>query len=164
MANHPGIAKISLTGSVPTGKRVMAAAAGTLKHVTMELGGKSALIVFDDADVDDSVSAAILGNFFTQARICSNGTRVSSCRAASATHSCAVSWSAPAPSASATRSIRRTQMGPLISTDHLEKVLAYVGHGEREGASLLTGGRRITERPARPRQFHPADDLRRLQR
>jgi acyl-CoA reductase-like NAD-dependent aldehyde dehydrogenase len=76
MANHPGIAKISLTGSVPTGKRVMAAAAGTLKHVTMELGGKSALIVFDDADVDDSVSAAILGNFFTQGEICSNGTRV----------------------------------------------------------------------------------------
>ena len=72
----PGIAKISLTGSVPTGKRVMAAAAGTLKHVTMELGGKSALIVFADADLEDAVSAAILGNFFTQGEICSNGTRV----------------------------------------------------------------------------------------
>src|ERR671921_1975168 len=76
MADHPAIAKISLTGSVPTGKRVMAAAAGTLKHVTMELGGKSALIVFDDADVEDAVSAAIVGNFFTQGEICSNGTRV----------------------------------------------------------------------------------------
>ena len=76
LATHPGIAKISLTGSVPTGKRVMAAAAGTLKHVTMELGGKSALIVFADADLDDAVSAALLGNFYTQGEICSNGTRV----------------------------------------------------------------------------------------
>ena len=58
LATHPGIAKISLTGSVPTGKRVMAAAAATLKHVTMELGGKSALIVFDDSDLEDAVSAA----------------------------------------------------------------------------------------------------------
>ncbi len=144
MANHPGIAKISLTGSVPTGKRVMAAAAGTLKHVTMELGGKSALIVFDDADVEDSVSAAILGNFFTQGEICSNGTRVfvqNGIRAAFTRRL-----------VERTRAIRvgdpldpQTQMGPLISADHLDKVLSYVGHGEREGASLLTGGRRITE-------------------
>jgi betaine-aldehyde dehydrogenase len=146
LANHPGIAKISLTGSVPTGKRVMAAAASTLKHVTMELGGKSALIVFDDADVEDSVSAAILGNFFTQGEICSNGTRVfvqSGIRNAFLDRLVA-----------RTRAIRlgdpldpATQMGPLISAGHLEKVLGYVHRGEAEGATLLTGGRRPPDAP-----------------
>jgi len=76
LAEHAGIAKISLTGSVPTGVRVMAAAAPTLKAVTLELGGKSPLVVFDDADLDHAVSAALLANFYTQGEICSNGTRV----------------------------------------------------------------------------------------
>ena len=71
-----GVAKVSLTGEVGTGKRVMADAAGTLKHVTMELGGKSPLIVFDDADLDNAVVGAMLGNFYTQGEVCSNGTRV----------------------------------------------------------------------------------------
>jgi betaine-aldehyde dehydrogenase len=146
LATHPGIAKISLTGSVPTGKRVMAAAAGTLKHVTMELGGKSALIVFDDADVEDAVSAAILGNFFTQGEICSNGTRVfvqHGIRDAFLDRLVA-----------RTRAIRvgdpfdpATQMGPLIARDHMDKVLSYVSKGEAEGARLLTGGKRMTEGP-----------------
>jgi betaine-aldehyde dehydrogenase len=61
---------------VGTGKAVMAAAASTLKHVTLELGGKSPLIVFDDADLDDAVSGALLANFYTQGEVCSNGTRV----------------------------------------------------------------------------------------
>jgi betaine-aldehyde dehydrogenase len=144
LANHPGIAKISLTGSVPTGKRVMAAAAATLKHVTMELGGKSALIVFDDADVEDSASAAILGNFFTQGEICSNATRVfvqTGIRDAFLQRLVA-----------RTRAIRvgdpldpKTQMGPLISAGHLEKVLSYVARGKAEGAKLLTGGKRVKD-------------------
>ena len=144
LANHPGIAKISLTGSVPTGKRVMAAAAGTLKHVTMELGGKSALIVFADADLDDAVSAAILGNFYTKGEICSNGTRVF------------VEESIREPFTeklvARTREIRvgdpldpDTQMGPLVSAGQLEKVLSYVARGEADGARLLTGGRRLSD-------------------
>lgn len=144
LADHPGIAKISLTGSVPTGKRVMAAAAATLKHVTMELGGKSALIVFDDADVEDSVSAAILGNFFTQGEICSNGTRVfvqAGIREAFLTRlverTSAIRLGDPLDP--------QTQMGPLISADHLEKVLFYVARGKAEGARLLTGGDRLDE-------------------
>jgi betaine-aldehyde dehydrogenase len=76
LTSHPGIRKVSLTGEVGTGRKVMAAAASTLKHVTLELGGKSPLIVFSDADIDDAVSAALLGNFYTQGEICSNGTRV----------------------------------------------------------------------------------------
>lgn len=151
LATHPGIAKISLTGSVPTGKRVMAAAAGTLKHVTMELGGKSALIVFDDANVDDAVSAAILGNFFTQGEICSNGTRVF---VQGGIHEAFLEQLVRR-----TRAIRlgdpldpATQMGPLISGAHLEKVMGYVARGESEGAELLTGGRRV-EAPALERGF-----------
>jgi len=146
LATHPGIAKISLTGSVPTGKRVMAAAAGTLKHVTMELGGKSALIVFDDADLEDAVSAAILGNFFTQGEICSNGTRVFVQRG--------IRTAFLERLVARTQAIRlgdpqdpATQMGPLISADHLGKVLAFVERGEAEGGELLTGGRRLTEAP-----------------
>lgn len=76
LVRHPEVDKVSLTGSVPTGRAVMADAAGTLKHVTMELGGKSPLVVFDDAELDDAVSAALLANFYTQGEGCSNGTRV----------------------------------------------------------------------------------------
>jgi betaine-aldehyde dehydrogenase len=72
----PRVAKVSLTGSVPTGRKVYAAAAAGLKHATMELGGKSPLIVFDDASVEDAVSAAINANFYSTGQICSNGTRV----------------------------------------------------------------------------------------
>src|SRR5690606_10047967 len=73
---HPDVAKVSLTGEVSTGKAVMADAASALKAVTLELGGKSPLIVFEDADLDNAVSGALLGNFYTQGEICSNGTRV----------------------------------------------------------------------------------------
>ena len=76
LVRHPAVAKVSLTGEVGTGKRVMADAAGTLKHVTMELGGKSPLIIFDDADMKNAVAAAMMGNFYTQGEVCTNGTRV----------------------------------------------------------------------------------------
>ena len=76
LAAHPGIAKVSLTGSVPTGGKVYAAAAAGLKPVTLELGGKSPLIVFADADLDDAVGGAMLGNFYSAGQVCSNATRV----------------------------------------------------------------------------------------
>ncbi len=68
--------KVSLTGSVPTGRKVYAAAAEGIRHVTMELGGKSPLVIFDDADLENAVSGAILGNFYSSGQVCSNGTRV----------------------------------------------------------------------------------------
>ena len=68
--------KVSLTGSVPTGRKVYAAAAEGMKHVTMELGGKSPMIVFEDANIENAVSGAILGNFYSSGQVCSNGTRV----------------------------------------------------------------------------------------
>ena len=76
LVNDPRIAKVSLTGSVETGRQVYAAAGAGIKHVTMELGGKSALIVFDDADLDNAVGGALLGNFYATGQVCSNGTRV----------------------------------------------------------------------------------------
>ena len=76
LTRHPQIAKISLTGDVSTGKAVMADAAATLKHVTLELGGKSPLVVFNDAHLDNAVSGALLGNFYSAGEVCSNGTRV----------------------------------------------------------------------------------------
>jgi betaine-aldehyde dehydrogenase len=145
LARHPRIAKVSLTGSVPTGRRVMADAASTLKHVTMELGGKSPLIVFADADLDNAVSAALLANFYTQGEICSNGTRVF--------------VEASVKDAFVERLLSRvarmkvgdpldpeTHVGALISPGHRDKVEAYVAAGKAEGARLLCGG----ERPADP--------------
>jgi betaine-aldehyde dehydrogenase len=76
LTRHPGIRKVSLTGEVGTGKAVMADAAQTLKSVTLELGGKSPLIVFDDAKLDNAVSGALLANFYSAGEVCSNGTRV----------------------------------------------------------------------------------------
>ena len=76
LVTDPRVRKVSLTGSVATGRRVYAAAAEGMRHVTMELGGKSPLIVFADADLDAAVSGAILGNFYSSGQVCSNGTRV----------------------------------------------------------------------------------------
>src|SRR4029077_7000495 len=76
LTRHPAIRKISLTGEVGTGKAVMADAAATLKQVTLELGGKSPLIVFGDARLDNAVAGALLGNFYSAGEVCSNGTRV----------------------------------------------------------------------------------------
>ena len=138
-----GIAKVSLTGEAGTGRKVMAAAAQTLKHVTLELGGKSPIIIFSDADVENAVSGAILGNFYTQGEICSNGTRVFVQRAilnrfldrlVARTEKIVIGD--PLDPA--------TQMGALISRDHMEKVLGYIGQGKASGASLVTGGKRAT--------------------
>ena len=70
LVSDPRIDKVSLTGSVPTGRKVYAAAAAGMKHVTMELGGKSPLIIFDDADLENSVSEAILANFYSTGQVC----------------------------------------------------------------------------------------------
>lgn len=141
IASHPGIAKVSLTGSVPTGRRVMATAADTLKAVTMELGGKSPLVVFDDADLDAAVGGAMLGNFYTQGEICSNGTRVYVQR--------------PVFDAFVDRLVARTerlvvgdpmdpetQIGALISEAHLTKVLGHIAAGRAEGGTAVIGGAR----------------------
>jgi len=144
LSRHPGIAKISLTGEVGTGRKVMADAAATLKQVTLELGGKSPLIVFDDADLDNAVSGAMLGNFYSAGEVCSNGTRVFVQRNVRDAfleklkrRTEAMVVGDPLDPA--------TQVGALISREHMDKVLGYIARGRAEGATLLTGGRRVTE-------------------
>ncbi|MCK0208138.1 betaine-aldehyde dehydrogenase [Starkeya koreensis] len=143
LTRHPAIAKVSLTGEVGTGRKVMVDAAGTLKYVTLELGGKSPLIVFEDADLDDAVSGAMLGNFYSAGEVCSNGTRVfvhESVRAAFLGKLVArverMVVGDPLDPA--------TQVGALISADHMQKVLGYIEKGRAEGAKLLVGGGRVT--------------------
>ncbi|MEX2654778.1 MAG: betaine-aldehyde dehydrogenase [Acidimicrobiia bacterium] len=141
MTAHPGIAKVSLTGEVGTGKAVMSAAAATLKHVTLELGGKSPLIVFEDADIDDAVSGALLANFYTQGEVCSNGTRVF---VQESVHEDFVGrLTARAEKMRIGDPLDpETDVGALISRDHMEKVLSYIEIAKSSGARLLCGGRR----------------------
>ncbi len=145
LSTHPGIEKISFTGGVETGKKVMAAAGGSsLKEVTMELGGKSPLIVFDDADLDRAADIAVTANFFSAGQVCTNGTRVFVHRAVR--------------DAFEARVIERvarirvgqpddptTNFGPLASAAQLGKVLGYIESGKREGARLLAGGSRLAD-------------------
>jgi betaine-aldehyde dehydrogenase len=135
------VAKVSLTGSVPTGRRVYAAAAEGVRHVTMELGGKSPLVIFDDADVDNAVGAAMLANFYSAGQVCSNGTRVfvqtgikKAFLAALKTRTERIVLGDPQDEA--------TQMGPLVNASQLEKVLGYIAVAKTEGATLITGGAR----------------------
>jgi betaine-aldehyde dehydrogenase len=141
MVSHPGIAKISLTGEVGTGKKVMAAAAASLKHVTLELGGKSPLIVFEDADIDNAVSAALLANFYTQGEVCSNGTRVF------VHESIHADFIGRLASRAQKMKIGdpldpNTDVGALISEEHLTKVLGYIDIARSSGARLVCGGGR----------------------
>lgn len=141
LTHHPEIAKISLTGEVTTGKKVMSAAASTLKQVTLELGGKSPILVFEDADLDEAVNGAMLGNFYTQGEVCSNGTRVYVAKA--------IKKEFLKRLVEKTKRLvvgdptdERTEIGALISENHLKKVLFYIDVGKREGARLLCGGQR----------------------
>lgn len=141
---HPGIGKVSLTGSAQTGKRVMADAATTLKHVTVELGGKSPLIIFADADLNEAVSGAMMANFYSQGEVCTNGTRVfvhASLAEAFldqlATRTQKLKLGDPLDPA--------TQVGPLVSREHMEKVLGYIDAGKQAGARLVCGGERATD-------------------
>mgnify|MGYP000491652334 CR=1 FL=1 len=144
MSLHPGIDKISLTGSTGTGKKVMADAASTLKHVTMELGGKSPLIIFADADLDNAVSAAMMANFYTQGEICTNGTRVF---VEESIHDEFVERLLARTSQMiiGDPTDPKTQVGSLISEDHMNSVLDYVEKGKAGGAKLLCGGKRSSD-------------------
>jgi betaine-aldehyde dehydrogenase len=143
LTRHPDIRKISITGEVGTGKAVMADAAASLKQVTLELGGKSPLIVFDDAKLDNAVAGALLANFYSAGEVCSNGTRVfvhKKLRAEFAerlrTRAAAMRVGDPQDPA--------TQVGSLISEEHMHKVLGFIARGRAQGARLLTGGARVT--------------------
>ncbi|MBC5852380.1 betaine-aldehyde dehydrogenase [Vibrio metschnikovii] len=141
---HPEIAKVSFTGESGTGKAVMADSAKTLKSVTMELGGKSPLIIFDDAKLDQAVSAAMTANFYTQGEVCTHGTRVfvhqsiypAFIEQLKARTEALVVGDPMDPN---------TQVGSLISQPHFDKVLSAIDSAKQSGATLLTGGKAVTE-------------------
>ena len=145
LTEHPGIEKISFTGGTSTGKKVMASASSSsLKEVTMELGGKSPLIVFEDADLDRAADIAVMANFYSSGQVCTNGTRVFIPRMLQARFESKV--------LERVKRIRlgnpqddNTNFGPLVSFAHLESVLGYIDKGRSEGARLLIGGERVTE-------------------
>jgi betaine-aldehyde dehydrogenase len=147
LAEHPGIEKVSFTGGVETGRKVMASAGGsTLKEVTMELGGKSPLIVFADADLDRAADIAMMANFYSSGQVCTNGTRVF-------VHNSVM----PDIEARLLERVKRirlgdpldpeTNFGPLSSFAHMEKVLRYIASGREQGARLLAGGNRVQRSP-----------------
>ena len=140
LTTHQDVAKVSFTGQVATGKKVAGAAAGEMKYVTMELGGKSACVVLPDADVSQAVDGAMMANFFSTGQVCTNGTRVFVPKVLKSEFEKVL--------LEKMRFLRagdvldpRTNYGPLVSEGHYEKVWGYVRHGiEKDKAKVLYGG------------------------
>ncbi|PYI19192.1 aldehyde dehydrogenase [Aspergillus japonicus CBS 114.51] len=137
---HPTIAKVSFTGQVSTGMKVAGSAAGNMKYVTMELGGKSPLIILPDAELENAVDGAMMANFYSTGQVCTNGTRVFVPASMKTTFERRLlekmQYIRPGPLFDDS-----TNLGPLSSAVHLEKVLSYIRHGiETDNATLLYGG------------------------
>ncbi|XP_030639768.1 4-trimethylaminobutyraldehyde dehydrogenase A [Chanos chanos] len=139
LCHHPMVAKVSFTGSVPTGKKVMEMSAKGVKQVTLELGGKSPLIIFKDCDLENAVKGALMGNFLTQGQVCCNGTRVFVQREIMpqfleevVKRTKAISVGDPLQAGA--------RMGALITRPQLDKVLEYVRKAKEQGAKVLCGG------------------------
>ncbi len=145
LTEHAGIEKISFTGGTVTGKKVMASASSsTLKDVTMELGGKSPLIIFSDANMDKAADVAMMANFYSSGQVCTNGTRVFVHRSNIKEFEQKI--------IERVKRIRlgdpqneATNFGPLVSLSHMENVLRYIETGRKQGARLLIGGERVLE-------------------
>ncbi|KAJ5744099.1 hypothetical protein N7533_008969 [Penicillium manginii] len=132
LTSHPSIAKVSFTGQVSTGQKVAGSASGNMKYVTMELGGKSPLIVCPDADLENAVDGAMMANFYSTGQVCTNGTR--------SDFEKRLLEKMPFVRAGPLFD-EQTNFGPLSSSPHQEKVIAYIRHGiETDRATLLCGG------------------------
>ena len=146
LVQHDGIAKVSFTGSTETGKKIATGAGNRIKEITLELGGKSPLLIFDDCDMQNAVHGALLANFYTQGEVCTHGTRVYVHesihdefleRIQAATKSLVVGDPTD----------MNTHIGALVSKQHLDKVLHYIDLAKKSGARLVCGGERITAGP-----------------
>ena len=139
---HPQIAKISLTGGVDTGKLIMAQSAQTLKKVTLELGGKAPLLVFDDCDFDLAVQTALDANFYTSGEVCSNATRVFVQNSLAEKFTNAVTARAKEMVIGDPMQ-PETQIGAMISKGHMQSVLAHIKTAEQQGAKIVAGGKQV---------------------
>jgi aldehyde dehydrogenase (NAD+) len=145
LVNHPDVDKITFTGSPGVGRGILRGAAGNFKRVSLELGGKSANVIFDDADLDAATKAAAAGIFFNAGQVCSAGSRVLAHEKVYdevverlAARARAIRMGDPAD--------RATALGPVISEKQMKTILGYVDIGRQEGASLVTGGERVGDR------------------
>lgn len=143
LTSHPDVAKISFTGSVPTGSKIMKSAADGIRNITLELGGKSPLVIFDDANLKNAVKGAMMANFFTQGQVCSNAARVFVQRGIyleflKAFVSQAKRMKIGDPFQD------DTTVGATISEDHAQKVLGYIKSAVDEGAKVECGGERVS--------------------
>lgn len=145
LARNPLVDKIAFTGGTVTGKKIMKSAAETLKKTSLELGGKSPNIVFDDADFETGVDYALYAIFANQGQVCSAGSRLLLQESlyekfvpelVKRTNEIAVGNGMDPD----------TEMGPLISNQHMQKVLNYISLGKEEGAELLCGGDQLFEK------------------
>jgi 1-pyrroline dehydrogenase len=140
LVEHPAVAMISLTGSVPTGQAIMRAAAATLKRVHLELGGKAPVVVLDDADPEVVVAAVRLGGFFNAGQDCTAACRVI---ASGSAYEAAVAGIAGAVKTlvAGSPSDQATELGPLVSAEQRSRVAGFVDRAVSHGAEVLTGGR-----------------------
>ena len=145
LVNHPDVDKVTFTGSPGVGRGIMKAAAGNFKRVSLELGGKSANVIFDDADLDAASKAAAAGIFFNAGQVCSAGSRVlvqervyDEVVERLTARAKALRIGDP--------SDRATALGPVISEKQMRNILDYVDVGQNEGALLTTGGERVGDR------------------
>ncbi|YCA45801.1 aldehyde dehydrogenase family protein [Bacillus sp. JZ8] len=143
LVSHPGIDKIAFTGSTRTGQLIMQSASKHLKPVSLELGGKSPNIIFDDANLEDAVNMAAFGIYFGQGQVCAAGSRIFV--------QDSIYDEFIERFVKKAQSIRvgnpldsTTQMGPQVSNKQLEQIEKYVSIGIEEGANLVTGGERFT--------------------
>ena len=143
LSSHPDVDKIAFTGSTGVGEKILHAAAGTMKRVTVELGGKSPNIVFADADLDKAVPAAAMAVFANAGQICSAGTRLF---VQSSIHDEFMERLA-----AFTKTIKvgdpldpTTQMGPVVSLPQMDKILGFIASANTQGARPLTGGNRMS--------------------
>ncbi len=145
MVDHPDIDKITFTGSPAVGREILAGAAGNLKRVTLELGGKSANVIFGDADLDAATKAAASGIFFNSGQVCSAGSRV---LAHDSVYDEVVERMVARAAAIRVGDPRQSGvgMGPIVSEIQMKRVLEYIDIGVNEGATLAAGGERIGDR------------------
>ncbi|ETN72321.1 betaine-aldehyde dehydrogenase family protein [Necator americanus] len=140
LIQNPLVKKISFTGSVPTGKKIMQGCASrNVKPVTLELGGKSSLIILDDSDIDSAVSGAMMANFYSQGQVCSNASKVLVHRSIVADFVAKLREKTSAMRVGDPLE-EDTKVGAHISREHMERVKKYIDGAVADGARIVCGG------------------------
>ncbi|MGN0313717.1 MAG: aldehyde dehydrogenase family protein [Fusicatenibacter sp.] len=143
LAEDPDVDMVAFTGSTEVGQSIMRAAAGNVKKVGLELGGKSPNVIFADADLEGAVEWAMIGIFLNQGEVCSAGSRI--LVEESLKDKFVARLKERANAITIGNPMENPDMGPLVTKEHMEKVLSYIQSGIDEGATLVCGGTRYTE-------------------